>query len=193
MKAYFKFFLFGCSIFYSIVIIILMSLSLYCSNSSVSLVVNKENDLVIENYKTEMGLLKDKACADVINSMIKYYEETAYNGEVNLRELYEYANTTSFLPLYVKARENCNITDEDNNKHNLPAEVLTIVMQQENLFQRYYYQYELSMKDIYTRYMIDPTFTPTEYNIRKKMELEVIGDLIEIVNEKEGGRENEKY
>lgn len=65
-------------------------------------------------------------------------------------------------------------------KYNLPLKVMTASIQQDELFHRYYFQYEINIKDIFTRQIVEADLTNVEYTIRKGLELEVISNLIEI-------------
>lgn len=180
------------SIIYSIIVIGMMFINRFSLTSSIELSLNEKDNYIIDKYALEIKLMEQTECTDTIKEMINFYKKTTYNGKVNLKEMYNYNIENSYLSLYSKASKNCNLTEEEKEKNNLSAEVLTVVMQEEKIIQQYIYQYELSIKDIYIRNINEPYLENTIYNIRKKMEKEVIKNLIEITKEKEGDIKNEQ-
>lgn len=180
MKENIKKVLFGISIFYSLVIIILMVVKISTLVDAIELIDSEENQTKLSEYKDKVTTLKQNSCTKVINEIIKHYEETSYNGKVNLREIYEYDFDNSLLSYYVKVKDNCKITAEDEKKYNIPFKFITSSIQRDELYTPYYFQYELGINDRITRLIIEPQIHSIEYQINRVAELEIISALIEI-------------
>ena len=61
---------------------------------------------------------------------------------------------------------------------------ITAVIQDEAILHRYLYQYELGFKDLYFRMIAEPNLNNTEYLIKKRTELRIISNVIEMVKER---------
>ena len=183
MKEKLKFYLFASSIFYSITILLLIIFNISNSVTSIELFDSIENINKLNEYKKEVTLLEQNSCTNTINQMIDYYEQTSYNGKVNLKDIYNLGIEKSLLSFYIEIKENCDLTDKDIEKYNLPTKVLASSIQQDELLQNYYFQYELNLKDIFTRTVIEADISNTEYKISKNLQLEIIANLIELSNE----------
>ena len=96
--------------------------------------------------------------------------------------MFEYDFDNSLLSYFLKIRENCNLDSNQEKKYNLPIKFITSSIQRDELYQRYYFQYELNINDI-TRLIIEPQLSGVEYQINRAMELEIISDLIKIAKE----------
>ena len=180
MKETIKNVLFCISIFYSIIIITLMLITKNNLVSIVELHDSEENKNKLNNYKQQVSLLEQNSCTGVINKIIKHYEETSYDGEVSLRKMYEYDFDNSLLSYYTQAKESCKLNEEDEKKYNLPTKFITASIQRDEMYQRYYFQYELRINDYITRLIAEPLLSGVEYQISKNMELEILSILIEI-------------
>ena len=183
MKENLKKILFIISIFYSLVIIVLMLVTTSNLTYEIELYDNEENLKELESYKKELLSLNSNDCTKVIENIITYYENTSYNGKVNLKEMYNSNLEESFLSFYNEAKNNCNITDEDTNKYRLPNKFITASIQRDELYRPYMFQYELNIKDFYMRDIIEPDLPSMEYKINRESILEIISSLIEHVKE----------
>lgn len=179
MKEKIKNIVFVISTFYSLVIVIFMVIVSGNLTNTIELHDSEENKEKINLYKQQLATLEQNSCTDVINKIITHYEETSFDGEVSLREMFEYDFDNSLLSFYSKAKENCKLDNNEVEKHNLPIKFITSSIQRDELYQRYYFQYELYLNDI-TRLIIEPQLSGVEYQINRAMELEIISDLIEI-------------
>ena len=141
--------------------------------------INKNN---LISYKTKLSELEKNNCTQVIEKMIKHYEDTSYDGNIDLKETYEYHFNNGFLTYYVETKENCNLSEETIEEYNLPIKFLAASIQVDEIYQPYYYQYELNLKDFFVRQLTEPYITNVEYNINRGMELEIISALIELSN-----------
>lgn len=180
MKGKIKNILFIISIVYSVIIIVLIINTASNLVSTIELHDSDENRNKLHEYKQQVSLLEQNSCTEVINKIINHYEETSYDGEVNLREMYEYDFDNSLLSYYSQAKENCKFSEVDEKKYNLPTKFLTSSIQRDEIYQSYYFQYELRISDYITRLIVDPLLSGVEYQISKNMELEIIAALIEI-------------
>jgi len=172
--------LFIISIVYSVLIIILMLITTSNLVTTVELHDSKENKSKILEYKQQLLILEQNSCTETISKIIKHYEETSYDGKVSLRDMYEYDINNSLLSYYIKVKENCKLSEDAEDKYNLPTKFITSSIQRDESYQRYYFQYELKLSDYFTRLIVEPSITSIEYEINRTMELEIISALIEI-------------
>ena len=107
MKEKIKSVLFSASIFYSVLIVCLMIFTCITMTDSVELYDNDDNKVKLNNYKEIVSNMEDNECKKVINDIIKYYEDTSYNGSVNLKEMYDYDGKNGLLSYYIKAKDAC--------------------------------------------------------------------------------------
>lgn len=182
MKEKIKSVLFSVSIFYSVLIVGLMIFTCITMTDSVELYDNDDNKVKLNNYKEIVSNMEDNECTLVIKDIIKYYEDTSYNGSVNLKEMYDYDGNNGLLSYYIKAKDACNVSDADEKEYDFPTKFLSSIMYREVLYQRYRFQYELKFTDIYTRDIAEAYIYSTEYHISRKTILDIISSLIEISN-----------
>ena len=167
------------SIFYSVIVIVLMIFNLSNIVVSVELHMPDKNIDKISEYKKRVALLEKNGCTDVINKIINYYEETSYDGEVNIKKIYNIYEE-GFLSYFMDVKDNCNLTDEIMDKYNFQSKFLSAAIQPDEIAQRYMFQYELSFKDLLNRDIAEANLNNIEYTIRKNLELEIIKILIEV-------------
>lgn len=182
MKKNIKNILFTISIFYSLVVVVLMCITINSLVTEVELHDLAENKEKLIAYKERLSNLPQNSCTEVISDLITHYEETTYDGKVNLREIYKNQENNSLLSYYQKVKEFCNITEEKETKYNLPAKFITSSIQWDELYKRYYFQYEIKIPDHIIRTIVDPEITNVEYHINRTTELEIIASLIEIAS-----------
>jgi len=171
------------SIFYSVGIIILIIITNNNLVTTVELHDSNENKNKLQSYKEDLSKLEQNSCAYIINKIIKHYEETSYDGTISLKEMYENDLDNSLLSYYTKAKDSCNLSKENEEKYNLPQKFITASIQRDEMYQKYYFQYELQFKDSTNRLIIEPYITGIEYEINRKTELEIISSLIELLSE----------
>lgn len=182
MKEKIKNSLFCISIFYSIMILVLIIFNINSMVTAIDLSDSEKNKSKLQEYKNMIANFEPNSCTNVINEIIDYYESTSYDGEVKLRYIY---NQDSLLKFFTKVKDNCNLTDDDIEDYHLPTKFLASSIFIEELFQPYYFQYELTVKNSVIRNFIEPAINNTEYALSKSLQLELISDLIEIVNMEE--------
>ena len=182
MKEKIKIGLFFISIFYSFVVIVLMICSFNSAVTSIELNDSDENISIINEYKMKLTTLEDNSCTFLINDFIEYYEKTSYNQHINLREFLEDENNNSVLDFYEKAKNSCNLSEEDIDYYNFPTKFIASAIQLDELLHTYYFQYEIGFDDKTMRNIIIPNLSRYEYTIRKSLQVDIIGDLIEIAS-----------
>ena len=178
MKEKIKKTVFSISIFYVVIVLVLMLISYFNATTSIELVNNEENIKELNKLKKELTSLENNSCTKEISKMIEYSENTSYNGKVNLKKVYE--NLDSKID-YEKLFKVCDVTKEE--KDNLSNLFITNMVLEEELYShKYMFQYELGIKDFYSRMVNEPGINSVEYNIIKKNELSIISNLIEIAS-----------
>ena len=178
MKEKIKKIIFNISIFYVVIVLVLMLISYFNATTSIELVNNEENIKELNKLKKELTSLENNSCTKEISKMIEYSENTSYNGKVNLKKVYE--NLDSKID-YEKLFKVCDVTKEE--KDNLSNLFITNMVLEEELYShKYMFQYELGIKDFYSRMINESDIKSTEYNIVKKNEINIISNLIEIAS-----------
>lgn len=172
--------LFIISMFYSLVVIIFMFITTNNLVTEIELHDLDENKDKLIKYKEQLINLPQNSCTEVIDEIIEHYEENTYDGKVNLKEMYEYDFDNSLISYYTKVKENCKISEEDEKTYNLPMKFIISSIQKDEIYKRYYFQYELRIMDYMARLIVEPEITNLEYNINRTMELEIISILIDI-------------
>ena len=177
MKENLKKILFIISIFYSLVIVVLMTITMTKLTTEIELYDDEENLNKLESYKEELLSLEENDCTKSISEIITYYEDTSYNGITNLKDMYN--SDKNILNYYVPVKDSCNLTEEMIDKYNLPTKFVTASIQNDELYQPYLFQYELSIKDNNARSIIEPSLSVMEYRINRSLILEIIKALID--------------
>ena len=189
MKEKMKNILFSASIFYSVLIVGLMIFTFSTIKDSVELHDNDENKSRLNEYKEIVSKLEDNECKNVINDIIKYYEDTSYNGSVNLKEMYDYDGNNGLLSYYIKVKDACNVSETEEKEYDFPTNFLSSIMYRESLYQKYYFQYELKFTDMYMRDIGEAQIHGTMYNASRNTLLDIISGLIEISSKEESVNE----
>ena len=186
MKEKIKVFLFNVSIFYSIVIVALMLFSYFSAKTKIELFDLEKNIERLNELKKEVALLKNNSCTDSINDLIKGYEATSYDGEVDLREWFNYSFDDDYFESFSNVKETCNLTGDDMLEYDFPYNLVGRNILNDEIFNKYFYQYELGVKDFILRITSEPVLISSEYILIKRAELNVISDVIDVVikNEK---------
>jgi len=181
MKENLKKILFIISIFYSLVIVVLMFFTTSNVTCEIELYDNEKNLNELESYKEELLSLEENDCTKVIGNIITYYEKTSYNGMTSLKGMYN--SDENILNYYARVKDSCNLTEEMIDKYHLSSKFITASIQKDELFQPYLFQYELNIKDYFMRDIAEPALPNMEYKINRASILEIISSLIEHVKE----------
>ena len=189
MKEKIKSLLFSASIFYSVFIVGLMVFTLCIMTDSVELHDSDDNKSRLSDYKEIVSKLEDNECKNVINDIIKYYEDTSYNGSVNLKEMYDYDGKNGLLSYYIKAKDACNVSQTEEKEYDFPTKFISSIMYREVIYQKYYFQYELKITDMNMRDIGEAQIHVTMYNASRNTLLDIISGLIEISSKEESVNE----
>ena len=174
------------SILYGIVIILLMGITYFKMDKHVEFQEDTDFIVTLNNYKKEIMLLEDTNCKSTLNKLVNYIEQNNLSGKVNLKDYYNkvFYNNESILSFYGEIKDNCSMITEDVAKeHNLPIMFITASIQNDEIFGKYMYQYEINTKDLYFRNISEPALTSIENKIKNEMELKLIKDVLEIVKD----------
>lgn len=181
MKDKIKSQVFAISIFYSVIVIFLMISSLTSVTTSIELYDSEQNKTKLTEYKNEIATLNQNECTSTINKIVSYYENTSYNGKVKLRDIYNIEE--GFLSYFGEMKDNCHLSEEQLKKYNLSNKYISTTIHQEEMFIKYYFQYEMNLKNKSNREIIEPILNNIEYEIIKNTQLEIISILIDISKE----------
>lgn len=174
------------SILYGIIIILLMGITYLKMDTHVEFQEDADFVVTLNNYKKEIMLLEDTNCKSTLNKLVDYIEQNNLSGKVNLKDYYNkvFYNNESILNFYVEIKNACPIiTEEVAKEHNLPIMFITASIQNDEIFGKYFYQYEINMKDLYFRNISEPALTSIENKVKKEMELKLIKDVLKIVKD----------
>ena len=171
---------------YMIGVVCLMIFNYSTAVRSVELTDTKENIAQLNELKIEAENIKNVECRNVVNELIQKYEYTSYNGEISLKDFYLGAihKGEVILGYYPKAKEACYISDDDNAKYNFPYTFTYAQIPDDEIMKEYVFQYELHLKDYFTRDVLDTRLAGVEYQIQRKNELTLISNIIEMEREK---------
>ena len=185
MKEKIKTFIYNTLIFYSIIIIVLITINLFNTTKEIELYSNDENNQKYLYLKNEISKLEESSCKTLLNEMITTYETTNYNGIIKLSDIYEYYwNGKSFLDFYNQIKENCNISEDTMKKINMPEEAMESIIFTELIVQKYMFQYEINIKDINMRKILESDTINFNYNSSKSSELQMIEKVLNYIGEK---------
>lgn len=180
MKAKIKNTLLGVSIIYSAFMICMMIFTYANMVESVNLYDAAENKTKLNEYKEIVSKMEKTPCVNAINDIITYYEDTYYDGATNIKEMYEYDDENGLLSHYSKTKTACNISEEFEKEASFPSKFLAGILYREDIYQQYFFQYELKFADIYMRDIGQAYIYATEYRVNRHNLLDIIHDLIEI-------------
>ena len=174
------------SFLYGIIIILLMGITYFKMDTHVEFQEDEDFVVTLNNYKKEIMLLDDTNCKSTLNKLVNYIEQNNLSGSVNLKDYYNkvFYNNESILNFYREIKNTCPMITEDVAKeHNLPIMFITASIQNDEIFGKYLYQYEINMKDLYFRNISEPALTSIENKIKNEMELKLIKDVLKIVKD----------
>lgn len=182
------------SLFYMIVIVILMALTYIQAQDTIEFkyIENFENKMA--NNKLEVNNLNDKVCEDALNKYIDYSIKYTYNGNVKVKTFFndKFLNPDEiFLSNYLKIKDNCKLTDEQMKDNDLPNMFLNVTVLEEEILQKYLFNYEIKFNDIITRIILEPNIYNTEYSISQNLKLKIIDTVLEILKERKNEVLNE--
>ena len=190
MKNKIKEFLLIISVFYGIVIVILMAITYFQMNDSIELETPQSFYTNMERYKKAADNIENENCKQEVNHLISGIEQFDLNGKTTAKDyfnrLFSSDRTTYRYEELLKA---CSISTEEAETKGLTHALLTSMIQRDEILRSYLFQYELSLKDFYARSVIEPNYQNVENTIKSQMEADAVRIVLEIVN---GGDDNEK-
>ena len=166
------------SIAYSIIIIVLMLCSYSTSINIIEFNDSNDNIKMLNNYKEELKNIESSACKNALSELINHYEETSFNGDVDLKNMY--LNDKGVLHYATAIFNDCNLTDE--NKTSIGIKIITASIQFDEVLETLKFQYEIRVPDLSNRSILEVGLNTIRYNINRKNQLEAIKELIDILS-----------
>ena len=191
MKEKIKTSLVSIGIFYMIIILILMISKYTNMNKYINITFDNNYQETISKYEKEILTIEEKSCQNVLNDYLNYVKKTTFKGKVNLQEYFKnfYLTDSIFLDYYLKLIDNCSkLTKENAVENNLNNMMLTAYIQNEEILQKYIFNYELTIKDNLFRITLEPEFVATKSKIKFNNEIGVLNIVLNIMKD---GDENE--
>lgn len=184
IKNLIQYFLIG----YMISIIILTIINMFGMKKTIELIDSSENIEKIKELKNEINNLEENSCKSLLNDMIKAYETTSFNGMVEYKKIHEiYWEGPSFLEFCNQIPNKCNISKEELNSMNMPYFALNSTSFIDNQVNKKVFDYELGIKDIFTRKILEGSRTNIDYQLSKQSEIIMIENILNKI----GGNINE--
>ena len=188
MKDKIKNFVFSMLLFYSIFVVLIIVINMFNLRGKIEIHDNEDNLNRLSDLKARANNLEKNSCGLLVDQMISKYEETSYDGEVILSELYDlYWEGASFLQFYSSFKTECGMSDEKIKELDLDYDVLNSITFFENVVNKHMFYYEISLSDKYMREISEASIGNIEYQTCKKSELDIIEKMINYV----GGEYNE--
>ena len=187
MKERIKSFLLHFLIIYILFVLITSIYTLITYSTTIKLSDTKENINLLNKYKSEADtILNDNACHKSIKNMISFYEKTSYNGIID-RNNFDFSwNAKTPISMGSELVANCDIYRDRFNEENIIGKIVaSSLLFEEVFYMPNQFKYEISFKDIFSRELYEGNIINAEYNSERKLELEIIKELLEIVKEDE--------
>ena len=191
MKEKIKNALVSIGISYMIIFLILLISKYINMNKYINITFDNNYQETISKYKKEILTIEEKSCQNVLNDYLNYVKKTTFKGKVNLQEYFKniYLTDNIFLGYYLKLIDNCSkLTKENAVENNLYEMMLTANIQDEEILQKYIFNYELTIKDNLFRITLEPEFVATKSKIKFNNEIGVLNIVLNIMKD---GDENE--
>ena len=196
MKEKIKNIIFNGAITYTIIIIMLMIINICDSGKELDFGNIDFNFEKLNQYKQEVSMIENIECRNVINGMIEHYENTAYQGKVNIKKLNDDLWNKWPMSGYALTNElsnRCSISEQVLDENNFTYKALLVAGTLGTLPDVYNSGYELTIPDYIfienSRYATKVANTLSFYRFFKTIELELIEDAIGMAKEGEGNNE----
>lgn len=186
MKEKIKSGLFFIFCFYSVIILILLFFTYSNSLNVIDIYDNKDNRIKYSELKKEVKSLDDNMCTDTLNKLLDYYSKTSFNGNVSAKNLYNditkgVMDGTYFLNYFSDIKKDCNLSDDFLSENFIREKFIIASIQYDEMINKYYYLYELNLKDIYMHMIVDPDFDKYNYLNNRINILEIIDKITSYV------------
>lgn len=186
MKDKIKTMLFGAFIFY---VVLIVGLIIYNGSSYEDSFEIPSDDSSrtqkLNLYKEKLSTMDNNACNVFIKKLIDYYEKTDIKGKIKYSDYYKQTVNNDgddyiLVNYYEDAKKSCNLTDKEIDEYNFNYLFLTGSIQIDEIMEKYYYNYEINLRDNFSRLIAEPLLYRYEYDINRDSTLIIIKDLIEI-------------
>lgn len=196
MKNKIKNIIFNGAITYTIIIIVLMVINICDSGKELDFGNIDFNFEKLNQYKQEVSMIENIECRNVINGMIEHYENTAYNGKVNVKKLNDDLWNKWHMAggaLTGDLSYHCSISEQVLDENNFKIKAVLVAGTLGSIPDVYNFGYELTIPDYIfienSRYATKVGNTVVYYRFVKTIELDLIEDAIEMAKEGEGNNE----
>ena len=185
MKEKIKDFLLHFLIIYVVFIVVGGVIQLITYPEEIKLNDSEENKEKYTELKREAELiLDDNECHNTIKEMINNYEKTSFNGKININKYFYDENFVPYVGFALSLKDNCNNYQAKINEENINGKIVANALIFERIFNgSKIFSYEISIKDIFAREIYGTGIEAAEYDMERKLELEIIKELLEIVKE----------
>ena len=182
MRNKLKVFMFNSFLFYVIFIVILFIVNTINFTHEIELTNSDENNLKIIELKERINHLENSSCKSLLVEMSNLYEETSYDGNIELTDFYnKYFDNKSFLSFYGRIENECNIGNEEKKSMDLHKETLNSILYIENLLNKYMFQYEINFTDYYMHEIGESNIINLQYQLSKSSELNIIERILDYI------------
>ena len=159
-------------ILYVVLTTVLLVISLFSQKKELyfnSIDGYKEKIAVLKNE----ALLKDEKCSKALTKLINTTEKGYVEGEISVKDYFNKLTEVNWLSDFVSAKGECNYESEDIN-----TIALTAFVQADEIIQDYYFDYEVKLRDILIRNIVEPSLLSVRNKIKNELELKAIEMLI---------------
>ena len=180
----FKDLLLSLFIFGSIVVVFFIILSFFNTKRTIEINDTEINKNRLISLKEEANNLTEGSCKELINEYISYIDKSTFEGTTKLSEI----NNHLFYPIltyYNTSQEKCGFTEEELKESYVPEYLISQLSLSENLIDKYYFSYELTLKDKY-RNDVEPDVNSMTYSSIRFNQLQVLEAFINLAKEREG-------
>ena len=171
-------------IFGSIVIVIFIVLSFFNTKQTIEVYKNDKIEEKFDDLRQRVNSMEENECKDYLNTYISYISKMPIEGEIKLKDLYDYFSNYSILGLYEDAQNKCHISIEELDEYGIAGKYLSVMALSNNLINKYMFTYELNLKDelrVLTESNIDSiNFTSIRYN-----QVEILNNYVTLIESKE--------
>ena len=163
---------------YSVIIVFLLYNNEKNIITSFNFIDSEENISKINKLEKQYNKLIKNECTDSIKELIDGYRKTSYKNKIDIGELRNvYFYYVPFSVQYQHAKDNCNLSKTDEDEIGLK---FSIVIKNINEIENYLnYTHEVRMEDV-SLSIYNYDFLSIKYHAIKKLQLEIIEELIEV-------------
>ena len=168
----------------SIVIIIFILLSFFNIKKVVFISMVGPNENEYNELKSRVNELDESDCKNFLKEYIEYVDKGHFEGEVKIKDLYDYYMNAPVLELYENSKLRCNLTDEELSKNAITSKYITILSIPESFFQKYTFSYELNLKDG-LRELMEPNVDSLLLTAVRSNQIDLLAEYLDVLSERE--------